>query len=253
MIVKSWNVNGLRDDVVIHLKKLLKDNTIDILCIQETKRKKETIVKLLSDITNYEFIINSHTPSQYHGILTCVRKGIKHTEVKCVLNCDTRNDNKTNDPTVGRITTIKLEDHDIHLVHTYVPNAGKYHEYRIKQWDPALAEYLHKFRNVIWIGDINLAMNSIDVSHPSSMKTMAGFTQQERDSYQQLYDEKEWTDVWRYQHPDDKQYTWKNVKGMRLDNIIVSRTILNKVRTSDIEREWPAKSDHTIISMELVL
>src|SRR5204863_5336890 len=103
----------------------------------------------------------------------------------------------------------------------------------VKVWDPAFEKVLTTLSNdapTLWMGDINVALDVIDVSHPQRMKNYAGFRPEERSNLKQLLD-KGWVDVWRHQHPNDTQYSWlgyphRDHHGMRLDNMIVSQSLL---------------------------
>lgn len=101
----------------------------------------------------------------------------------------------------------------------------------------------------LWLGDINVAPNEIDISQ-SSMKRYAGFTSEERANFHSLINTGNWVDIWRHQHPTDRVYTWcgnppRANYGMRLDNIIVSDSLVQNITNSFmISDGCPVSADH---------
>jgi exodeoxyribonuclease-3 len=210
-----------------------------------------------------------------------------------------------NDPkasaAIGRIIAIQLSPLQtlknnnsnsllpISIMGTYVPNSGRMEvhklDYRTKQWDPALSSLLNHLKqtsSVIWCGDINVAPQDIDVTHPKTMKNYAGFTPQERANFQKFISipieveakknafeillksknmTEQWVDVWRYLNPKKCGYSWHSDKipekpqvrsEMRLDNIIVTQNLLSKIKSAQIHNDIQL-SDHSPISLSLTI
>lgn len=181
---------------------------------------------------------------------------------------------KSKDATIGRLAAILLkgvnfknEPEDVVIVSTYSPNSGidrtnplKNLSYRIESWDASLFKALvgleAQYKNVIWIGDINVAPTELDVSHPKAFKQHAGFTIEERDSFAGFLQNSRWIDIWRRQHPGLAAYTFKGYKNyryrLRLDNCVITPSLLPRIKDSKI---YPDKdfleSDHNPISIVL--
>jgi exonuclease III len=110
----------------------------------------------------------------------------------------------------------------------------------------------------MWIGDINVAPARLDLSNYQAMSKKAGGTIEEMQNLQLLLTN-DYIDIWRYQHPDTKQYTWigNNYSphyGMRLDNIIITKDLLPFVTQTDIITSLGGTvtlSDHLPISINL--
>jgi len=241
--IVSWNINGYNSQIHEWLKNLIFTDKPDIIFLNETKKPKDFLDKFFEEFDEYYTIINPHNPSRYHGVAMLVHKSHTYTELSIKMDIPTRQDNKSNDPAMGRIITILINNKFI-IVGTYVPNSGIVYkpekmDYRINKWDYALYEHLNICKSLyptIWIGDINVALTDLDVSHPTEMKYRAGFTEQERISLASFLCNNEWIDAWRHQHPNIKQYSWlgsydKREKdyGMRLDNIIISKNLLSSI------------------------
>lgn len=237
----SWNVDGFKTGVVEWLLEYIEKHQPDVFCLNETKCSTVRLKELLGSVLNgYNLIHNPHTPHQYHGVAVLINKYIVYQEVKIALACRPRSDNRSKDPCSGRLIAIKLIQYDIVVVATYNPNAGQLLsklDYRINQWDPALFSMLQTLgseNSVIWLGDINVALDDIDVSHSKNMAKKAGFSPKERESFQNFLDESGYVDIWRYQNPSEEVYTWRGYHnpspyyGMRLDNVLVTPDLLSK-------------------------
>ena len=237
----SWNVDGY--DVPIHhwIQRRLDEYQPDVLFLTETKMKPEILDSYLSQFSNYNYIINAHVPARYHGVAMLIHKRCNYAELEVHMNIECRKDTRDCEAGCGRLIVVLLDNKYI-IVGTYVPNSGidskdtTKLEYRIHQWDPALISILEQCqasRPVIWIGDINVAPYDIDVSDPNKMQHMAGFRPQERQNIQILFNAG-WCDAWRYKHPNEIMYTWRGHHrrdnyGLRLDNMIVSSNLIDKI------------------------
>ena len=68
---------------------------------------------------------------------------------------------------------------------------------------------------------------------------------------QEIINEKNLVDIWRYQNEDAKKFTWhtKNNKKMaRLDYFLISENLVNYVEKTDIRAGY--KSDHSFAFMK---
>jgi len=105
------------------------------------------------------------------------------------------------------------------------------------------------------LGDINVALSELDVSDPIGMSCWAGFIPEERQNLHRLLSSGYWFDPWRLQHPQTREYSWvgryrKPGYGMRLDNIIVSESLLPRVKETSIDN-CPSDTDHLLVSLTL--
>jgi exodeoxyribonuclease III len=240
----TWNVNGLRsiaqkdkdgikgkggDNVI---KTLMQEYSIDILCLQETKCPGECKV----DIPVFEasFILDSKTKKGYSGVAI-----MSHT-----IPVDIRTDFPLNEE--GRVLCFEFSKY--YIVNAYVPNSKpdlSRLEYRVNVWEKAIRTYineLQKNKPVIFVGDFNVAPTEIDIHNPKNNDNAHGFTMQERKAFQQLKEECKLVDAYRVLHPKTIKYSWfspfaksrANNKGWRLDMILVSEKLKNKVQHCDI-------------------
>lgn len=253
----SWNVDCYNDIIHSWMKPLLQTSRPDVVFLSETKADQDTLRMFFDDFTEYNYIINVHDPKRYHGVAALIRKDRKYTQFNVDLKVQARHDTKDGNPVTGRVIAFQLDDQYI-VVGAYVPNSGvrddRVHKlpYRINIWDPSLYALLNVCRSAkptIWLGDINVAPSELDVSNPKTMCKMAGFTPEERQSLRQFMANGSWVDIWRMQHPDTREYSWRSYSprpnyGMRLDNIIVSSEVVPHVIGTFMMPECIPNSDH---------
>uniref|UniRef100_R7W4A0 Apurinic endonuclease-redox protein n=1 Tax=Aegilops tauschii TaxID=37682 RepID=R7W4A0_AEGTA len=208
--ILSWNVNGL--------KALEKD--VDVI--------KES---LLEGYTN-SFWTCSVSKLGYSG--TAIISRVKPLSIKYGLGVPDHD-------TEGRIVTVEFDD--FYLLTAYVPNSGdglKRLTYRVTEWDPCLGNYmkgwcvvlyictyqilviaknkikclvrtleeLEKSKPVILTGDLNCAHQEIDIHDPAGNSRSAGFTKEERKSFETNFLSKGFVDTFRKQHPDVVGYSY---------------------------------------------
>jgi exodeoxyribonuclease III len=257
----SWNVNAYNQTIHACLLRYIGKYAPDVIFLCETKMKKDKLESYLNVIKEYNYIVNSHSPSSMHGVCMLIKKTHVYERLSIDLGIEARTDSLSKDASEGRLIAIKLNNL-INVVGSYIPNSGMFSEYKLnyrtKIWDPAffrLLESLRETASTIWMGDINVALEDIDVSHPETMSQKCGYTPQERENLKLFLSSKKWVDVWRTQHPNDKTYTWIKTKtlgkGMRLDNIIVTNDLLPKLGDSSILTNLSNLSDHCPINFDL--
>lgn len=244
MKIVSWNINGKRDII----QDLITQDEPDILFLSEIK------CTVLPKFKGYKSIINSHSPPHYHGVSFYIKHTIKYEELEVNLEIDARSDNKSGIASAGRILAIRVNN--INIVGVYTPNSGvrglKHLSYRIDIWDQGLSDYLNSLEgDTLLIGDLNIAFGPLDVSNPHLMKRWAGYTEEERDSFQEKMSN--WIDVYRRYEPKRRQYTWLSPNnGMRLDHIMVnSEELFNKIYTISFYIDVD-KSDHIPIECLII-
>ncbi|GFY98186.1 apurinic endonuclease-redox protein [Actinidia rufa] len=146
----------------------------------------------------------------------------------------------------GRLVTVEFDN--FYLINAYVPNSG----------DGLKRLELEKSKPVILTGDLNCAHEEIDIYNPAGNKRSAGFTDEERQSFEANFLSKGFVDTFREQHPGVVGYTYwgyrhggrKTNRGWRLDYFLVSKSIADKVHDSFILPDVTG-SDHSPIGLIL--
>lgn len=275
MKIISWNVNGLRS---IHSKgkliELLDNHNPDILCLQEIRCDPNVARKILQDDiefkSRYPYIHfnTSKTRKGYSG--TAILSKVK--PISIINDIDNKfldDDDEGNKE--GRVITAVFPK--FILVNVYTPNSGpgtlKRLSYRIDTWDEQFMKYLdflkheHTTLALIVCGDLNVAHKDIDIHNPKTNKKSAGFTPEERESFDSILWKTDLQDAFRTLHPKTIKYSWwsalgnarKNNKGWRIDYFLVSpkllssESIVNDAIKCDIIDDMMG-SDHAPIVLE---
>ena len=161
----------------------------------------------------------------------------------------------------GRIITAEYAD--FYLVCCYTPNSKDQLarlDYRM-EWEDDLRDYLMELdavKPVVYCGDLNVAVEEIDLKNPKTNRMNPGFTDEERDKMRRLLSSG-FVDTFRYLYPDRTgAYSWwsyrfnarANNAGWRIDYFIVSERLKGRIKGADIWSEVLG-SDHCPVVLEL--
>lgn len=253
----AWNVNGIRSLLKTNnLDELINQEDPDILCCGETK-----ISCPYNEIENefnrrYEqFKYNYWSPCVIRGGYsgTVIFSKIKPISVKYGLY-DIDNE--------GRVITVEFKK--FYLVHVYTPNSGEKLarlEWRVNTWDRHFEKFileLQETKPVILCGDLNVARKSIDLAKPKTNLRSAGFTKEERESFEKIITETNLIDSFRYKTPNAILYSYwsymrnsrnKNI-GWRIDYFMVDNRLIKNVKESTILTPIMG-SDHAPVKLNL--
>ena len=245
----SWNVNGLRACVGKGFYESIAALDADVVCLQETKIQAGQIDLALE---GYETYWNYADKKGYSGTAIFTRR--HPLSVTYGLGIDLHDHE-------GRIITAEYED--FYLVTAYVPNSQdglRRLDYR-QQWDKDLRAYLKELETrkpVVLCGDLNVAHREIDLKNPKSNRKNAGFTDEEREGFQQLLDAG-FVDTFRHFYPDQTDiYSWWSYRfrareknaGWRIDYFVVSEALRPLLESAAIHTEIFG-SDHCPVEVVL--
>ncbi|MHC4870897.1 MAG: exodeoxyribonuclease III [Planctomycetota bacterium] len=252
MKIISWNVNGIRACINKGFYDFLSAEDPDIICLQEVRALQEQADLARAD--KYQICWNPAEKRGYSG--TAVFSKIKPIDIKHGLGI------KKHD-TEGRVITLEFKKY--FLVTVYTPNSKRgleRLEYRTLEWDVDFLKYvkkLEKEKPVVFCGDLNVAHKEIDLANPDSNHKNAGFTDEERESFDNIV-EAGFIDTFREFCSEGGHYTWwsnfaksreKNI-GWRIDYFCVSKALRKQLKGAAIMPEVMG-SDHCPISIEISL
>jgi len=273
----TWNINCILNKIKL-VNDLLLKHDIDILLITETKIQEENI-----SFKNYTCLWNNNQLDNYHGIVFIYKSHFNISVLNNILPFNSIFDisPSRNEDIIyqylsyidndilechyleGRILVLKLEINDklIILVGTYVPNSGvnKNHPlkrlaYRTLSWDKDLYHYLtllnHEYKNVIWLGDLNVVIHCHDTHDIKS--NIAGTTMEERSNIKAFM--VDWIDTWDIKNKIKNcvlRSTWV-YKPLRLDYVICSKNLKNNIISSLIDQTFFG-SDHYPIGTQFCI
>ena len=252
MKIISFNVNGIRACVKKSLIDDIRQMNPDLIGFQETKANDVQVREALFELSEFHLESYSAERPGYSGTATLsktaplsVRKGIGKAE----------HDNE------GRTLTLEFEK--LFVVTCYVPNSGSELarlDYR-EQWDKdmlAFLKELEKTKPVVFIGDLNVAHQPIDLANPkSNYNKSAGYTQREIDGLSAFLNNG-FVDSFRHLHPDTVKYSWwsarfnsraKNV-GWRIDYCMISASLVPHLKEAFILNDVMG-SDHCPVGVVL--
>lgn len=249
MKLVSWNVNGIRAVLNKGLHDFLAAADADIVCFQETKARAEQVT---ATFDGYEAIWNSAEKPGYSG--TAIFTRVKPRSVRLGIGHDVHDRE-------GRVITAEYDDY--YVVNVYVPNSQRELtrlDYRVKHWGPDFLAYLkelEKTKPVIMCGDLNVAHQEIDLARPKANVQNAGFTPEERASFD-TYIAAGFVDTFREFQTATGHYTWwsyqsdarnRNI-GWRIDYVVITPSLRPRLQDAFI---WPhvLGSDHCPVGIVL--
>jgi exodeoxyribonuclease-3 len=253
MKIISYNVNGIRAALKKGFMEWLQQANPDVICIQETKAHKEQL-----DLSEFE---SAGYP--YHYWFSAEKKGYSSVAVLCK--------EKPNHIEYGTgIETMDFEgrnlrvDYDnVSLMSMYLPSGTNDARLDFKlNYMTEIQEYLTELKkgipNLVICGDYNICHEEIDIHNPK-MKGVSGFLPIEREWMGRFIDSG-FIDSFRYLNEEKQAFSWwsyransrANNKGWRLDYIMVSEPLKNKISRAYILPE-AKHSDHCPAVVELDL
>ncbi|PWZ34211.1 DNA-(apurinic or apyrimidinic site) lyase, chloroplastic [Zea mays] len=295
MKILSWNVNGLQAIVQsgFSADELVARENFDVLCLQETHLEASCFgVSIAAPsytasswaVGCFDVYMGFLNNPIYHDMERNVDlfKNLVHEYDYTCWSCSVARLGYSGTAVISRVQPISvqyglgipehdqegrlitLEFDDFYLVNAYVPNSGRglrRLNYRINDWDPCFSDFIKKLecsKPVIVAGDLNCARQSIDIHNPQAKTEAAGFTIEERESFEVNFSRKGLVDTFRKQHPNAVAYTFWGEnqritnKGWRLDYFLASESIADKVHDSYTLPDV-ALSDHSPIGLLLKL
>ncbi len=253
MKVASFNVNSLRARLPLVLA-WLAEHQPDVLCVQETKVQDGDFPTEAFDHTEYNCIFRGQ--KSYNGVATFSKSQI--TNVSFGFD-----DEPKDEPRL-----VKAEVNGIIIVNTYVPQGympdSQKFQYKLSWFDRLLAFFQKNFKPtdpVLWVGDLNVAPQPIDVYDP---ETLLGHVCFHAEVHKVLDKVMQWgfTDVFRMHCSEPGQYTFwdyrlpnsfKRNLGWRLDHIMATEPLVQKCTACTIDKQprtAERPSDHTPILAE---
>ena len=275
MRVATWNVNSLKarmDRVLEWLERAQPD----VLLMQETKLSDEDAPVMPFRMRGYELV--HHGEGRWNGVAIASKTAPDPASI--VTNFG---DGPVRNTGAGATISLAEDDFDpftearmvsaviegIRFVSLYAPNgrvvgspffAGKLAWYdRLLKWlrdSTSVAELL------VLGGDMNIAPTDMDVWDPGAVHGGTHVSAPEREAFAELL---RWglVDGYRLKRAEPQRFTWwdyragnfhKNL-GMRIDHLLLSRPVADRVVWAEIDREArkgvPIPSDHAPLFIDL--
>ena len=261
MRLATWNVNSVRSRID-RVEALLQRHDIDVLALQETKVRDDQFPTMGLEVLGYE--VASYGVNQWNGVALVSRVGLTDVE-RGFPGMPAYGD-----PAAVEARAMGVTCGGIRMWSLYVPNGravGDPHlDYKLR-WLAALREAA-----VTWLahqpdlptalaGDWNIAPQDDDVWDIAAFAKSTHVTPPEREAFQALVDAG-FADVVRPHAPGPGVYTYwdyyrqryERNKGMRIDFVLGSPALQERVTHAFIDREeraGPRSSDHAPIIVDL--
>ncbi len=253
MKIATWNVNSIRVRLP-HLTSWIDSQLPDLVAIQETKVEDcDFPIAALEKIGYAAFFSGQKS---YNGVAIIYKKSSDLKKIEGPHFPDSQK----------RFLAVNFLGID--LINIYVPNGNSVgsdkYQYKmdwllvLQNW---IAKRLKENKNMIVMGDFNIAPEDIDVHDVDMWKDKILCSKLERDAFNKIIN-LGFCDAYRSLHMKDKSFTWwdyrlngfKRNLGLRIDHILVSTSISNSIKNVGIEkslREMDRPSDHALVFAEL--
>ena len=249
-----WNVDSLNAKMQRPpFLNYLASADFDLICFNETKFSLERFLKL-------EVQKNELWAGRYHQYWNFSSRKLGYSGV-AVLSRQKPLSHKFGLGEAGDFDlegrAVTLEFPAFFIVAVYAPNSGagcKRLAERTQVWEAAVLGHLERLRaikGVMLIGDLNVAPQPIDLTHPDRNHLSSGFTKEERACFGRLL-ERGFVDAYRHKYPGVVKYTWwsqrqvqarPNNVGWRIDHAVVDEKALAMIEDV-VVRDDVFGSDH---------
>jgi len=257
MRIATWNVNSLKQRVP-RLLPWLDERKPDVVCLQETKIADDALAKLLGDeLSNRGYEVAAHGEATWNGVAILSRAGLDdvvtglagapgfpHPEARAIAaTCD-----------------------GVRVHSVYVPNGrepgSEHYAYKL-EWLAALQAVVAAGPDAAVVcGDINIAPTDDDVFDPDAYVGQTHVTEPERAALAELQAAGCLRDVVRERWPNERVFSYWDYRagmfhqdlGMRIDLILASDPVADRVRAAWIDRQarkGSGPSDHAPVIVDL--
>ncbi len=250
--VATFNVNSVRTRVPILLSWLSR-NQPDVLCLQETKVEDARFPSDAFAELGYQALYRGE--KAYNGVAILSREPI--AEPRFGLDDDGPADE-------ARLVCARIRG--LPIVNTYVPQGrdpeDPFFQYKL-EWFSRLRRYFARHFSprepLLWVGDLNVAPEPIDVHDPVGLRGHVGFHPDEQAALAAVV---AWgvADVFRRHESRPGQYTFYDYrvkdgvargKGWRVDHILATPPLADRSVAAWIDlhpRTADRPSDHTVLA-----
>ena len=259
MKIATWNINSVRLRIA-HVLRFIKEQDIDILCLQETKTQDESFPsdEFLKIGMKHQYFRGEKS---YNGV--AILSKIKFEENGHINWCN-KGDCRHISVQLGK----KIELHNF-----YVPAGGDEPDISVNQKFAHKIDFLNEMKSnflndtktkKILVGDLNIAPLENDVWSHRQLLNVVSHTPIETETLLDIIDSGGWVDVMRAITPhNEKLYSWWSYRnrnweisnrGRRLDHIWVSKKLFPQVKSGVIyneTRSWERPSDHVPIVIDI--
>lgn len=256
MKIATFNANSIRSRMPILLE-WLDEHQPDVVGIQETKAQDADFPQAEIEAAGYHVVFRGE--KSYNGV--AILSKVEPEEVRFGFD-----DGGPADETrlvVARVGSVLI-------VNTYVPQGRAIdhvmYQYKL-QWYRRLKELFAKEfadePNLVWLGDLNIAVEPIDVTNPQAKKDHVCYHEDCRAAFLDV--KGDLVDVFREKNPEGGAYSFYDYRvknavdrgiGWRIDYILARPGLAAKCTDAYVDLEPRRKekpSDHTFLVAEFTV
>ncbi len=253
MILATWNVNGLRSrlDFVRHW---LDARQPDVVGLQELKAEEDQFPFSELEAAGYRAVV--HGQKAWNGVAILTREAAEPVQTGL----------PGMEAAGARLVTARVGG--VEFTTVYCPNGKsvEHEDFPAKlAWFDALIEHLGEADGQrVLCGDFNICPTPLDSWNEKKLGGRIFHTEEERRRMRRLADAG-WIDLYRDLHPESRAFSWWDYRGgafhrgfgLRIDLVLGSRAVRERLVSAEIDREYRKKkdgltaSDHAPVMVEL--
>ena len=258
MRIATWNVNSLKARLA-KVEEWVAYAQPDVLCMQETKLADAAFPGMAFEALGYEWA--HHGDGRWNGVAIISRVGLTDVVAGFTPAAEA-------DDVESRLLSATCNG--VRISSVYVPNGrsvGSEHYEAKLEWLDALRRHVAATcdpnGNVVLCGDFNVAPDDRDVWDPRRAHGGTHVSEPERQAVKNI---EAWglVDAFRLQHDEGGLFSWwdyragdfHNHRGMRIDLVLVSKPLADRVTFALIDRQarkGKLPSDHAPLVVDLDL
>jgi exodeoxyribonuclease III len=254
--IATWNVNSIKPRLP-RLLPWLDERQPDVVCLQETKLADDAFIELLGDeLARRAYALAVHGEPTWNGVAILSRAGMEDVSVGL-----------SGGPGFPHpeARAIAATCGGIRVVSVYVPNGrlpgSEHYQYKLA-WLASLREMMSAGpEDTVLCGDMNIAPTDDDVFDPEAYIGQTHVTPPERSALAEIQ-ALGLHDVVRERWPNERIFTYWDYRagmfhqdlGMRIDLVLASETVADRVRAAWVDRQarkGSAPSDHAPVIADL--
>ena len=255
MKLATWNVNSLNVRLP-HVLDWLKENPIEVLCLQETKQEDSKFPYEELKVAGYNAVHSGQ--KTYNGVAILSKHEI--ADVSYGIAGFEDEQKRVISATINGIRVIC-----VYVVNGQAVDSEKF-AYKMRWLDALsnwLADEMKKYSHLVVLGDYNIAPDDRDCHDPEAWEGNILVSPAERDAFETLLglglhdsDRIFESDGGHYSWWDYRMMGFRRNRGLRIDHILISVALKKKSIGCYIDkapRKLERPSDHTPVVLELAL
>ncbi|MBQ7196233.1 MAG: exodeoxyribonuclease III [Synergistaceae bacterium] len=256
MLIATFNVNSVRTRLPI-LERWLNEVKPDFLFMQETKTQDEFFPREFFDELGYKSFY--HGQKSYNGVAVIFKKNFEDVKINFGFNDGEENNFDT------RVLT--LEYKDFKILNTYVPQGKSitHADFEVKKKFFARVAKIIKEnseKKFLWLGDLNVAPEDIDVTHPENKRDHVCVCSEIREVFNTT--KNGLVDLLRAFNKSPEVFTFYDYRvkdaverkiGWRIDHMLATKSFAACARNcypDSRPRLWERPSDHVPLILEMI-